>query len=1033
MFGRGFYACSHVLLHAPCQLFFLPLCPSIHCSFLPSHPSYTHTHKTHTQGTNAHAITEVVDSQQLPPASSCLFDNSGCNDSSNRLAPRWQRTPFWLLPPPSALLTSCTILGGGGGGSRALFQGELRRPALAGLLHGSGGGNGAWALAAEAAYAAAALLSATYDGLRRRRRHGLAAAAFSAGSAAADATASLQGSGRTLLTAAVDCRCGGGGVTVSASGGGSLPAEYSQLLSASLFSISELQRPARSTAQQLQHEQLSAAACRHAWFGLAAKYPSSHQQALTISESATTVVADVAAAPAQQAQQVQGLFLQPALLQGSTQLHLLAATLSQPPQALPLQQGSPATADCLAPAEAAHSTAGSFQAASSSKFGTSTAWHASACRRSARLRCRGGGGGGLCLSGITFAGRSPPAGPSCGTLTCGGTAVPSRTSISYTTAWQVLQPACLLISSQPAANESAAAVSQPSQRLRSPAAAVLVVEWQQQGRQPSRQPASCHIPLLPAGSSMDAGQAACLQAMQLLQVAAASGACSLSLTALGQGGCTGSCAPASSSAATMQAALFAMLRCAASELPAVRCSAGSVAESAVPSDSTAAVPWDPSFACQGQQMAAGVHVAARLLPVSGGDASAPADLALAASRTMLDSSLFLRQQWAVSGGTGALGLLSAGWLQHGLAAGVTLLGRSGRLSTGAVHAVLQRPAADGIPQSAGCCVSIAICDVAMRADAPAALNATSGAASGVPAAAGQLPCSAILHAGGILQDALLPRQTDASIRAVHAPKTAGLRRLLGSAAGTASPLQRVVLFSSIAAVTGPAGSTNYAAANGALDAAADRLQLRGGWWVLGAGWLGWQAGLFWLGCFGWVLSGADAAFPWLLSACMHACMPLLVLALAHRSGSCSPVLICTLHPASCILTSHSPCTKRTYFASKHFFQHPCFTTSHSPCTSANGHTCLQTFICQKHPCFTSHSPACPSSPLLSTCCRLCRQQRAVGRLGRCGHGGRQCSGPPGNVPLRPGHGVAGTRPGSHAAAAGQCRRSSAATAGRHSL
>jgi hypothetical protein len=43
--------------------------------------------------------------------------------------------------------------------------------------------------------------------------------------------------------------------------------------------------------------------------------------------------------------------------------------------------------------------------------------------------------------------------------------------------------------------------------------------------------------------------------------------------------------------------------------------------------------------------------------------------------------------------------------------------------------------------------------------------------------------------------------------------------------GQATP--QAILFSSIAALTGPAGSSNYAAANALLDAAADRLQSYG--------------------------------------------------------------------------------------------------------------------------------------------------------------------------------------------------------------
>lgn len=112
-----------------------------------------------------------------------------------------------------------------------------------------------------------------------------------------------------------------------------------------------------------------------------------------------------------------------------------------------------------------------------------------------------------------------------------------------------------------------------------------------------------------------------------------------------------------------------------------------------------------------------------------------------------------------------------------------------------------------------------MCDAAMQADA---------AAAAAPAAGLAQPLAALVHAGGILRDASLQQQSAASIRTVHAPKTAGLRRVLAAAAAGA-PLQQSLLFSSIAAVTGPAGSTNYAAANAALDAAASQLQRQGGW------------------------------------------------------------------------------------------------------------------------------------------------------------------------------------------------------------
>jgi hypothetical protein len=170
----------------------------------------------------------------------------------------------------------------------------------------------------------------------------------------------------------------------------------------------------------------------------------------------------------------------------------------------------------------------------------------------------------------------------------------------------------------------------------------------------------------------------------------------------------------------------------------------------------------------------------------------------------------------ISGGTGTLGQLIAAFLASSSSdrdsdssRHVSLLGRSGRLGTSSESAALLRTAA---ANSKAMEITVASCDAAAAEDA----------AFAVAAATSQEQLSALLHAGGVLADALLANLTVGAIRRAFAPKVASLARL--QAPVQLQPAVKSMLFSSVAALLGSPGQANYSAANAALDAASQCAQ-----------------------------------------------------------------------------------------------------------------------------------------------------------------------------------------------------------------
>ena len=157
---------------------------------------------------------------------------------------------------------------------------------------------------------------------------------------------------------------------------------------------------------------------------------------------------------------------------------------------------------------------------------------------------------------------------------------------------------------------------------------------------------------------------------------------------------------------------------------------------------------------------------------------------------------------AVTGGFGALGVGISRWMAERGTGCVVVLGRSGRGSSSGLAWVV-----DG----ESCCGSLVVmqrCDVSSASEARSALGPVSGCGRMI---------DGVMHAGGVLRDAVLPNQTAGGVRDVFAPKVTGLSHIESSLNGSA-PVRMLTLFSSISALLGSGGQSNYASANASLDA-----------------------------------------------------------------------------------------------------------------------------------------------------------------------------------------------------------------------
>ncbi|MET7642021.1 type I polyketide synthase [Streptomyces sp. NPDC005438] len=163
----------------------------------------------------------------------------------------------------------------------------------------------------------------------------------------------------------------------------------------------------------------------------------------------------------------------------------------------------------------------------------------------------------------------------------------------------------------------------------------------------------------------------------------------------------------------------------------------------------------------------------------------------------------------VTGGTGALGGHLARWLAGRGAEHLVLLSRRGPDAPGAAELRAEL-------EELGARVTLEACDAADRTALDALVERLDGQ---------QVTVNAVVHAAGVVDDALLHTMNREQLAAMWSAKATGARHLHEVFADR--DLSAFVLFSSLAGTLGSVGQAGYAAANAYLDALAERRAAEG--------------------------------------------------------------------------------------------------------------------------------------------------------------------------------------------------------------